>query len=194
MERSTARKCGTCTLCCKLLAVQEIEKPAGVPCVHCDEGQGCQIYKSRPKQCRMFDCYFLGNPKLRENWRPSKSHIVLVADPNGLRLAAHVDPQWPLAWRPEPFYSMLKKWAQEAMVWSDRLGQVLVCVGKQTIVILPDRNVEVGIVEVDEIVVSEGKSGPNGLSIHVFKIKRDDPRASSILGAASTGASHGAIF
>ena len=48
------RTCGTCTLCCRVLAVVDIGKPAGAPCAHCAEGKGCRIYDSRPQECRLF--------------------------------------------------------------------------------------------------------------------------------------------
>jgi hypothetical protein len=178
---ASRRDCGTCTLCCKLLAVQEIEKPRGIVCAHCDEGRGCRIYESRPKQCRLFNCYFLTNSRLREQWRPSKSRMVVVVSPDGLRIAANVDPDRPGAWRREPFYSTLKEWSRKAVERPGIIGQVLVSIGKHTVVVLPDRNIDVGIVEDDEVVFTEGKVGPKGLSLDAFKIKRDDPRAILIL-------------
>ena len=175
-----SRECGTCTQCCKLLAVKEIDKPAGTPCRHCEEGRGCQIYSTRPKACRAFNCYFLTNPKLREEWRPSKSRIVLVVDPDGQCIAAYVDPERPGAWRREPFYSMLKSWAKDALSRPGQMGQVLVCIGKRTFVIFPDRNVDMGEVESDEIVVTRASPGPRGVELQALKMKRNDPQASSI--------------
>ena len=176
------RQCGSCTLCCKLLAVKDIDKPAGTACAHCDPHDRCGIYDTRPKSCRLFNCYFLTNPKLREEWRPSKSNIVVVVHPDGLRIGAHVDPKRPGAWRREPYYSTLKQWARQAVATPGILGQVLVSIGKHTIVILPDRNVDVGIVEEDEVVITEGKPGREGLLLTAFKVKRDDPRAALVTG------------
>src|SRR6185436_14463741 len=156
MTSVSDRECGTCTLCCKLLAVQEINKPPATLCAHCEEGQGCRIYGTRPKQCRLFNCYFLTNKDLREQWRPSKSRIVLVVTPDRTRIGSHVDPERPGAWRREPFYSTLKKWSREALMRAQQIGQVLVSIGKQTIVIFPDRNVDLCIVESDELVITEG--------------------------------------
>ena len=175
------RRCGTCTLCCHLLAVQEIGKPALTPCAHCTNGRGCQIYETRPRQCRLFNCHFLENPKLGEEWRPSKSHIVLVMSLDGQRISAQVDPERPGAWRRKQFYSQLKAWAQAAATQPGRIGQVLVTVGKQTFVILPDRDVDLGTVAPDEIVVTEGHLAENGLTLNAFKIKKTDPRAAPIL-------------
>ena len=61
-QRPTAvpgRSCGTCTLCCKLLQVPEVEKPLGEWCRHCDKGVGCTIYAERPQRCRDFFCGYL---------------------------------------------------------------------------------------------------------------------------------------
>jgi hypothetical protein len=186
------RRCGTCTLCCKLLAVQELAKPAHTACTHCIAGQGCQIYDARPKQCRLFNCHFLENPKLAEEWRPSKSHIVLVRSPDGQRVSAQVDPQWPGAWRRKQFYAQLKAWARESVSRPGRLGQVFVIVGKKAIVILPDRDIDVGDVEADEIIITEGRPGPKGMTFNAFKVKRDDPRAGLI--SHKVGKADDAIF
>lgn len=191
---ASRRQCGSCTLCCKLLAVKDIEKPANVACAHCDPAQRCRIYELRPKSCRLFNCYFLTNPRLREEWRPSKSHIVIVMSPDGLRIAANVDPERPGAWRREPFYSTLKMWARKAAETPGTLGQVLVSVGKHTTVILPDRNVEIGIVEEDEVVLTEGTVGPKGLVLDAYKVKRDDPRAAYLPGAIEQGIGYNPIF
>jgi len=168
-------------MCCDLLAVQEIAKPALTMCTYCTAGQGCHIYDSRPKQCRLFNCHFLENPKLSEEWRPSKSHIVLVVSADGQRMGAQVDPARPGAWRRKQFYAQFKDWARAATSHPRRIGQVLVNVGKQTFVILPDRDVDVGTVEPDEIVVTEGLPGPRGMTFNAFKMKKDDPRAGPML-------------
>ncbi|HJT42785.1 MAG TPA: hypothetical protein VJ750_04715 [Rhizomicrobium sp.] len=188
------RNCGTCTLCCKLLGVQEIRKPAGMMCGQCVEGSGCRIYDSRPRQCRLFNCYFLTNPRLREQWRPSKSRMVIVVSPDGLRLGVFVDPARPGAWRREPFYSTLKEWSRQALATPGVMGQVLVSVGKHTMAILPDRNVDVGLVEEDEVVITEAVPGLTNLSFNAFKLKRDDPRAISILGSIQQRSDSGYIF
>ena len=64
--------------------------------------------------------------------------------------------------------------------------------GKQTFVILPDRDVDVGAVEEDDIVVTEGLPGTGGMTFNAFKMKKDDPRAGPILRATADAES--AIF
>jgi len=54
----TARRCGACTFCCTWLAVEALDKPAGVACEHLTP-HGCAIYDTRPDECRIFDCLWL---------------------------------------------------------------------------------------------------------------------------------------
>ena len=53
------RECGSCTLCCKLLGVDEISKPQGEWCSHCNIGVGCKIYRDRPNECKNFTCMWI---------------------------------------------------------------------------------------------------------------------------------------
>ena len=46
------RACGSCTLCCKVIAVTDFNKLPGVWCAHCVRGKGCGIYETRPQICR----------------------------------------------------------------------------------------------------------------------------------------------
>ncbi len=69
-------KCGTCTLCCKLLVVLEIDKEAGVLCKHCDEGVGCNEYESRPDSCRDFQCAYSQMEKVSEKLRPDNCGVI----------------------------------------------------------------------------------------------------------------------
>lgn len=167
------RRCDGCTLCCKLVAVEEIDKPMAEWCQHCDIGVGCKIYADRPRQCAGFYCGFLTNPDLGEEWRPSKCKIVLSQE-RADRLAVHVDPDRPNAWRDEPFFSALQAAALQSVPIHH---QVVVYIGKRTIVILPDREVDLGIVADDEIIVTGERRTPSGMELDAFKMKKDDPRA-----------------
>ena len=70
------RKCGDCTLCCRLLPVRELAKGAGVRCQHQKVGKGCTIYASRPLSCRLWNCVWLDgeDTPLR---RPDRCHVVV---------------------------------------------------------------------------------------------------------------------
>jgi hypothetical protein len=134
----TTRTCGDCTLCCKVMAISALAKPQGTWCGHCAVGTGCRIYAARPEECARFACGWLVDPKLGEEWRPSRSRIILIAQRGDNRLVAHVDPARPDAWRREPYYGRLKEWARAAAAVQ---GKVLVYVGRRATLILPDRDV-----------------------------------------------------
>lgn len=53
------RNCGKCTACCKTHGVHETMKMPGVWCQHCTIGKGCQIYDTRPDECKSFQCAWL---------------------------------------------------------------------------------------------------------------------------------------
>jgi hypothetical protein len=122
------RPCGSCTLCCKLVPVQEgaallegdtvtaslplFNKPAGQWCEHCDKSRGCKIYERRPKSCREWSCAWLCDPALPPQLEPRRCHVVIdcVSDnirvtlPDGTAQVRPVvqmwcDPAYPRAWR-----------------------------------------------------------------------------------------------
>jgi len=146
-----AKNCDGCTLCCKVMSVYELEKPAGKWCIHCSAGVGCSIYDNRPIQCRQFLCGYLTLPYLSEEWKPSRSKIVITIEAIGESMTFHVDPGCPDAWRREPFYSYIKQRAKRA---ASQGGEVLVIVGERSIMILPDRDVELRNVGDDELIAT----------------------------------------
>jgi Fe-S-cluster containining protein len=171
--RVPGRRCGTCTLCCKVLRVIDIDKPRGQWCVHCDVGHGCRIYETRPEGCRQFFCGFLVDERLPETWRPAESKIVLLVEGDGKRIIAHVDPDRPTAWRREPFYSTLKRWSAAMLHLG---GNVAVSIGQRCIVVLPDRDVDLGKLEDDEAIATQQRSTATGVIYDVVKVKRGGPR------------------
>jgi hypothetical protein len=58
-ERLANRQCGECTLCCKLMGVEELDKAGGTYCQHCRVGNGCNIYPTRPSSCATWHCGWL---------------------------------------------------------------------------------------------------------------------------------------
>jgi hypothetical protein len=110
---------------------------------------------------------------LSDGWWPAKSKIVLVSELDGNRIAAHLDPGRPHAWRDEPYYSELKQWSRDA---APAMGQVVVCIGNRAIVILPDRDVDLGPVADDERIVTVERRTPIGVTLDAMKLKHDDPR------------------
>jgi hypothetical protein len=52
------RECGECNVCCTAMRVKELDKPAGVRCVHQTES-GCGNYENRPSVCRAWYCMWV---------------------------------------------------------------------------------------------------------------------------------------
>ena len=78
---TTYRGCGTCTACCTVLDVPELDKPEGVPCQHLTD-QGCGIYEDRPEACRNFKCgYLLRIDDWPTRMRPDQSGFMIAEVP-----------------------------------------------------------------------------------------------------------------
>jgi hypothetical protein len=174
------RKCGRCTLCCKLLRIDVFSKPRGIWCKHCDLGRGCRIYQSRPDECRTFLCNYLAIASgkqlyLDEHWYPADCKMVLYLE-GGNCLAIHVDPSRPAAWQCEPYRSQINSWAVDAAADGQ---QVIVYVGKRAIAILPDGDEDLGIMEEGDRIITSKKNTPAGPRFKVLKVKADDPRIPS---------------
>jgi hypothetical protein len=67
------RGCGACTVCCTVLALDALSKPAGVPCPHC--AKGCAIHPARPDACREFFCAWRMLEIFPDDWRPDLSGV-----------------------------------------------------------------------------------------------------------------------
>ncbi|HSG33314.1 MAG TPA: hypothetical protein VLA37_02185 [Sphingomonadaceae bacterium] len=135
------RSCGSCTLCCRILGVDEIGKTKGEWCRYCDVGKGCTIYRDRPGECRDFYCGWLTLPMVDEKWFPARSKMVVYAAPDGKQLEIHVDPGRPDAWRAEPFYSEIRGWARAV---AGRDFRIVVVLGAKAWLVRPDGEEEVG--------------------------------------------------
>jgi hypothetical protein len=129
------RTCGGCTECCRLLAVEELNKPANTICVHCAPGSGCLIYDTRPGTCRRFMCAWLTQAEVGDHWRPGNCKMVLQPDRASATLVVHVDPEFHQAWRDTPYQDDLRAWAA-AGVAGCKL--VLVKVGDDFTVVFPN--------------------------------------------------------
>jgi hypothetical protein len=104
------RQCGTCSLCCKTVAVKEFAKPNGVWCKQAIRSKGCAIYESRPDSCRQFTCEWLLEKSLGPDWKPDRSKFVVFVTADN-HLTVSVDPGFPSAWRQAPYYDRIKQWA-----------------------------------------------------------------------------------
>jgi len=145
------RSCGTCSMCCKVYSIKELNKSAGQWCVHCVRGSGCGIHAHRPRSCRDFFCSWLVDPNLGPEWKPEVSRFVLSSDAFHRAIMVTVDPGRPLAWKRAPYYAVLKQFSEVFF----RIDQkVLVNLNGHITVILPDRDVPIGaIAPGDEIAI-----------------------------------------
>jgi hypothetical protein len=167
------RSCGSCSLCCKVVSVAELAKPAGEWCVHCRPGNGCGIHAIRPFVCRGAYCEWMICKGLGPEWRPERAKFVLFKTNAGRRLTAHVDPGYAAAWRRSPYYENLKQWAREGVQRSPDMHVVDVMIGERSTVILPDDDVDIGVVAADELVRLDRRQTALGERIEVYKVKRD---------------------
>ncbi len=99
------RQCGSCTLCCKLLPVDDgmrasdgrvivdagFHKLAGERCPHQRHGKGCAVYNTRtmPACCRLWNCRWLVNDDTAELARPDRSHYVIDIMPDFITINFH---------------------------------------------------------------------------------------------------------
>ncbi len=72
-----SRSCGECTLCCRVLRVDELAKLAGAPCPKLRaQPPGCGIHPIRPRICREYACLWLRGG-LEEGDRPDRLGALL---------------------------------------------------------------------------------------------------------------------
>jgi hypothetical protein len=150
------RACGDCSLCCKLLRIASLDKPNGKWCSHCKAGKGCDIYESRPQDCRDFDCSWLTG-QLGDAWYPLNAKLVI--DMKGPWVMVHVDPSVPNRWREEPYFSQIQYWAAFGV---DRGVWVLVFVKKRVRIILPNKEIDLGTYESGDFVIVGEVPSPAG--------------------------------
>lgn len=167
------RSCDGCTVCCKLLAIGALAKPRHVWCQHCDVGKGCRIHGSHPDECGAFYCGYLLNANLGDHWKPITSRMVVGYELPSNRTVVHVDAGRSNAWRKEPFYSELKRWAAAAV---ERGGLVVVYQGLDAVVVFPDREQNLGRVTDDQVIAVSVTMGPNGPVRDAILLSKDDPR------------------
>lgn len=120
------KSCGDCGLCCKLMGVTALQKPAGKWCRHFSRTDGCRIYADRPDDCRVFNCLWLLTDALDADWKPSTAGFVLHSEQGGARLIVECDATRPHDWRRAPYEATLRRWAaspgQEVLVFAGMRG------------------------------------------------------------------------
>ncbi|MBO0757950.1 MAG: hypothetical protein J2P54_19060 [Bradyrhizobiaceae bacterium] len=108
---------------------------------------------------------------LGDEWRPTKAKMVLSPGVDGKRMTVHVDPAFPNAWREEPYHGALRKLARDA---ADAKGQVVVYLKKSAIVILPDKDVELGELAPGDHIAVDVRETSSGRVFEAHRIPADE--------------------
>jgi hypothetical protein len=164
------KQCGDCSLCCKIMAITELNKPKDAWCDHVIKKRGCGIYETRPHSCRAFKCLWLQDPRLPPEWKPNKSKFVMVGE-SQTELVVHVDSNSPGAWRDEPYLSGLRAMAERGQPH----GALVVIIERgESTVLLADREVSVGALQNDDRIVSGQVATSSGPRFEVKVMKADE--------------------
>jgi len=102
--------CGACSVCCTLLHVPDIGKPALMPCWHTSMHGGCAVQAEKatdPKlmACAQFKCVWLASQDMDEplprSMRPDQTYVLMGPQDrdDDTLLYVHVDPKHQDAWR-----------------------------------------------------------------------------------------------
>ena len=145
------RECGSCSMCCKVYNIAEINKPAGKWCPHCKPKKGCVIHDALPRQCAEFNCQWRLQEQMPAHWKPDQAKMVVTIHPVNGYVLVQVDHSAPSAWRRQPYYDQLRIWAKQNL----HLGiYVLVCINLDVTLVLPDQDIPLGpLMETDRIAV-----------------------------------------
>ena len=83
-QHNNRRRCGDCSLCCKLLPVRSVNKKANERCTH-QRHTGCKVYANLSRvsgECSMWNCRWLVNDDMDNLSRPDRSHYVVDVMPD----------------------------------------------------------------------------------------------------------------
>jgi hypothetical protein len=130
------RKCNECTLCCKLVPVKELEKPANTRCQYQRQIKGCTIYHDlkMPISCSLWNCRWLVNDDTNDLARPDRAHYVIDIMPDSIiaqdqdriiqvqTVQIWCDPNWPDAHRDPKLREYLLRRGEEGIVGQIRYG------------------------------------------------------------------------
>ena len=160
------KSCGSCTLCCKLLAIAALEKPRDRWCDHCAPGRGCGIYETRPPECAHFECGWKIDDRLGPEWRPDRCKFLLAYDAKARRMVVHVDANAD-TWRRDPFIGGLRNVAADV---AGSGGMVMVVQRNRTMVIQPDRDIDLGVIGPDDRIVTDITRDESGREIRTPRV------------------------
>lgn len=85
-DRMPSRRCGRCSLCCKLVPVPSLGKPAFQRCqyIRTSDKGCCSIYGQHPHDCKGWTCMWTVNSMMRLP-RPDRAHYVIDVLPDQVR-------------------------------------------------------------------------------------------------------------
>jgi hypothetical protein len=122
LDRRMTESCGTCTLCCKLFAIEGeplINKPINTWCRFCDPKAGCKIYDGRPKLCREYECLWLqsqARKPMPAELRPNRCKIIFDVNADGTLLVARVDPAYRGAEKAAPVVEFMDRLLRQGVM------------------------------------------------------------------------------
>lgn len=82
MKSTDENICGTCSECCFVMGVDELNKKDHETCIHVfKKGGGCKIYKDRPASCQSYECCYYtwkeAGADIPIGLRPDRCHVVI---------------------------------------------------------------------------------------------------------------------
>jgi hypothetical protein len=137
-------------MCCKLIEVVALEKPQNVWCTKCTPGKGCTAYDARPPECATFNCGWLTDMTLGEEWRPDRAKFVITFEPGTGRVFLACDTAAPGAWRREPYYSAIRN---SLLLPGAERKQIVVLTGKKLTLLVRNGEYDLDWNKGDDIVI-----------------------------------------
>lgn len=119
--------CDECDLCCRVIGVEEIDKPRGHACPHLVAGKKgggcCGIFERQPESCRMFFCgwrasqYLSPKHRMPITMRPDHCGVVIgpIDEENESKIYLNVDPGRPDSWKDPDVLEYIKTYIRNGV-------------------------------------------------------------------------------
>ena len=108
-------------MCCIVLEIEELAKPAGPACPNCVH-PGCAIYAARPQVCRDFECEWLTSRTLPQHFRPDLIGTILMEDSETGEYRAVCAPSRAMSWRAPRVFAHLVAMAKAGHTVAAKAG------------------------------------------------------------------------
>ena len=164
-----------------MMFIEELEKPMGVWCPKVLKGRGCGIYKQRPQACRAFECLWLSTADMPDHWKPDRCKMVVAGDETGTLISVIVDAGYESAWKKQPHYGDIKRWARRGE-W-----RVQVLTAKQGWVIFPEEDLFLGERKTTDTIVGFGYKRHMLTRQPSVSIRHGDGTVTEVLGGHYSG-------